>query len=115
MSAIFKQRGDSVNYVPDADVSAGDVIIQGDLVGVAKLDINAGDLGALALTGVYSFPKATGASTAIAAGTKLYWDGTQATADANDGETEPTAYPYIGKSIASATDDDAAVETRLCP
>lgn len=53
MTAIYKQRGDSIDYTPAADVAAGDVVILGDLVGVAKLDIKAGELGALALTGVY--------------------------------------------------------------
>ena len=52
MNAVFRQRGDAVDYIPEADVSAGDVVVQNDLVGIAKLDIKAGERGALALTGV---------------------------------------------------------------
>ena len=42
MTAIFKQRGDTINYVPTSYVSAGDVVVQEDLIGIAKLDINSG-------------------------------------------------------------------------
>ena len=63
----YVQVGNSIDYTPDAAVSAGDVVIQGDLVGVAKLDIAAGALGALAVWGVFDFPKATSEGRAIAA------------------------------------------------
>ena len=74
MNAVFRQRGDAIDYIPEADVAAGDVVVQNDLVGIAKLDITAGVRGALALTGVYTIPKATGAGTAIDAGVKLHWN-----------------------------------------
>lgn len=115
MTAVFKQRGDTINHIPAADVAAGDIVVQGDLVGIAKLDIKANALGALALTGVFAIPKPIGVGTAIGVGTKLYWDGTNATIDADDGGSPATAYPYLGKSIRSASDDDATVEVRLCP
>ena len=53
MKARYVQRGESIDYTPTADVAAGDVVQQGKLVGVAKLDMKAGELGALALCGVY--------------------------------------------------------------
>ena len=115
MTAVFRQRGDAVDHIPQADVAAGDVVVQGDLAGIARLDIKAGGRGALALTGVFAVPKATGAGSAIAAGTKLHWDaaGAVATASADDGGTPATAYPYLGKSILAAGDSDAAVQVRL--
>ena len=60
MAAVFVHDGSSIDYTPGAAVAAGDVVVQGDLVGVAKLDIPANVLGALAVTGVFDFPKATG-------------------------------------------------------
>lgn len=57
MQAIHKQRGDSIDYIPASDVAAGDIVIldtNTDFIGVAKIDIKAGELGALALNGVYS-------------------------------------------------------------
>ena len=60
MDARYVQRGDAIDHTPAADVAAGDVVVIGKIVGVAKLDIKAGELGALALTGVYEVAKGTG-------------------------------------------------------
>ena len=53
MPTEYVQRGESIDYIPAADVAAGDVIVQGELVGVAKKDIKADTLGALAVEGVF--------------------------------------------------------------
>ena len=108
--AVYVQEGASIDYTPGVAVAAGDVVVQGDLVGVAKLDIAADQLGALAVEGVFDFPKATGASTAITAGETLYWDegAGQATASAGGG-----ANKELGKAIAAASDGDATVRARL--
>ena len=53
MNARYVQRGESIDFVPENDVAAGDIVKLGKLVGVAKLDIKAGELGALATVGVY--------------------------------------------------------------
>ena len=53
MKARYVQRGESIDFTPTSDVAAGDIVKLGNLVGVAKLDIKAGELGALALCGVY--------------------------------------------------------------
>ena len=56
MQAVYKQKGDSIDYIPTSDVAAGDIVILNgdtDFVGVAKLDIKAGELGAIALIGIY--------------------------------------------------------------
>ena len=108
--AVFAHEGAAIDYTPGADVSAGDVIVQGDLVGVARLDIKAGVLGALAVTGVFDFPKATGASTAIAAGVSVYWDVADAEAKT---DSETGANKLIGKTIAAAGDNDATVRVRM--
>ena len=110
MGAIFKQTGDSIDYAPAADVASGDVVVQGELVGVAKLDIKANNLGALAVAGVFDFPKATGGGTFIAAGVKAYWDEVAkvATVDAAGG-----ANKYIGKTVAEASDAATSVRIRL--
>jgi len=108
----FIHDGNSIDYTPAPgnDVAAGDVVIQGDLVGIAKLDIAAGRLGALTVTGVFDFPKATGSGSAIASGTKVYWDATDklVTSDADSG-----ANKYVGKTIRAVTDAEATVCVRL--
>jgi len=110
MATRFVHDGKSIDYTPGADVTAGDVVVQGDLVGVAKLDIASGALGALAIDGVFDFPKATGGGSAIAAGVKVYWDVADSEAKADD---ESGANKLLGKTIVAAGDDDATVRVRL--
>ena len=112
MTAFFVQDGNSIDYTPSVDVAAGDVVIQGDLVGVAKLDIKAGTLGALAVTGVFDFPKAEGSGTAISAGATVYWD--VADAEAKE-DSESGANKLLGKAVKDAADDDATVRVLLTP
>jgi predicted RecA/RadA family phage recombinase len=108
--AVFAHAGAAIDYTPGADVAAGDVVVQGDLVGVARFDIKSGVLGALAVSGVFDFPKTAGASTAIAAGTAVYWDIADGVAQA---DSETGANKLLGKTVAAAGDDDAAVRVRL--
>ena len=107
-TAQFIHDGKAIDYTPSADVSAGDVVVQNDLVGIATLDITADALGALAVTGVFDLPKATGVGEALAAGAAVYWDAAnqQATATA-DGHTP------LGKTVGAAGDDDATGRVAL--
>ena len=58
------------------------ILVRGRLVGVSKLDIKAGTLGALATTGVYDVAKG---ETAFAAGDKVYWNAAENKAAAESG------------------------------
>jgi predicted RecA/RadA family phage recombinase len=106
--AVFVQEGASIDYTPGADVAAGDVVVQGDLVGVAKLDIKANRLGALSVEGVFDFAKATGVGTALAAGTTVYWDDA-----ANVATSTAAGNKQIGKVVRAAADADATVRVRM--
>lgn len=106
--AVFVQDGECIDYTPVADVAAGDVVVQGDLVGVAKLDIKANKLGALAVVGVFDFAKATGGGSALAAGTTVYWDDA-----ANVATSTSAGNKQIGKVVKAAADGDATVRVRL--
>ncbi len=110
MTARFIHDGNTIDYTPGADVSAGDVVVQGDLIGVSKLDIATGVLGALAVTGVFDVPKTAGVGEAIAAGLKVYWDVADSVAKTDD---ESGANKYLGKTVAAAGDDDTTVRVRL--
>jgi len=104
----FVHDGNSVDYTPSSAVTAGDVVVQGELVGVAKVDIAANALGAMAVAGVFDFPKTTGTSTAITAGANCYWDATNKVAT-----TTSTSNKLIGKCVRAAADADATVRVRL--
>ena len=110
MIAKYVHRDEIIDYTPTADVAAGDIVVIGDIVGIAKLDIKAGVLGALALTGVYDIVKAAGTGTAVTRGAKVYWNATTkvATADSSSGVNL-----YLGKAFAAAADADTVVRVRL--
>ncbi|MBM3983781.1 MAG: DUF2190 family protein [Planctomycetes bacterium] len=104
--AVFVQDGECIDFTPGADVAAGDVVVQGDLVGVAKRDIPANVPGALAVTGVFDFAKL--AALALAVGTLVYWD------DAANVATNVSAgNKLLGKVTKAALAADATVRVRL--
>jgi predicted RecA/RadA family phage recombinase len=104
--ATFVHEGASIDYTPAADVAAGDVVVQGDLVAVAKLDIKTGKLGALAVAGVFDFAKNTGVAYTV--GQILYWDDA-----ANVVTTTATGNKLIGKVVRAAATTDTTVRVRL--
>ncbi len=106
--AVFVHEGASIDYTPVADVAASDVVVQGDLVGVAKLDIKANKLGALSVVGVFDFAKATGGGSALAAGTTVYWDDA-----ANVATSTSAGNKQIGKVVRAAAAADPTVRVRL--
>jgi predicted RecA/RadA family phage recombinase len=108
--ATFVHDGSAIDYTPGSDVAAGAVVVQEQLVGVARTPIAANALGSLAVAGVFDFTKASGAGTAIAAGKKVYWDVADGEAKEDD---ESGANAYIGKTVKAATDDDTLVRVRL--
>ena len=102
--ATFYQRGNALDYTPDADVTAGEVVVVGGRALVAIDDIKSGRLGALATREVYKFARAATSGADIAAGTAMYWDA---------GEEEPTTNAETGsnKKIGYAFGDLAAADT----
>lgn len=110
MTATFIHEGASIDYTPGADVDAGAVVVQGELLGVAVRAIPANTLGAIAVEGVFDFPKATGGGSAIAAGAKLYWNALGQVATTDDAAGVNKA---IGKAVLAAADADATVRARL--
>jgi len=101
MIARFIQDGKAIDYRPTEAVAAGDIVVQGTLIGIARLDIAANTLGSLALSGVFDAPKATGA---ITVGAAVYWDA------ANFNVTMTAAgNPYLGKALLAAASADETV------
>ncbi|MDZ4848091.1 MAG: DUF2190 family protein [Pirellulaceae bacterium] len=104
----YVQQGTAVDYTPTADTTAGTVVVQGELVGVTKLDIKANKLGSLAVEGVFDFPKATSGGSAITLGSNCYWDNTNQRAT-----TTSTGNKLIGKSVKATVDADSTVRIKL--
>jgi predicted RecA/RadA family phage recombinase len=112
-TARFIHDGDAIDYTPGSDVAAGDVVVQEDLIGVAKLDIPVGRLGALSVTGVFDFPKATGSGTSIPAGATVYWDDTAQQAFYLGAGSASGNELLLGKAELAAGETDATVRVRL--
>ena len=106
MKARYVQRGESVDYTPETPVAAGDIVKVGDLVGVAKLDIKPGELGALATVGVYE----------IETGGKAVELGATVSVDPATGKVcDPAAEGAVkfGHAVSAATASDFTVLVRL--
>ena len=105
MIAKYVQKGEAIDYRPTTAVAAGDVVVLGKLVGIARLDIAADTLGSLAVVGCYDVAKATGA---VTVGAAVYWDATNSQAT-----TTATGNPYLGKAILAAESNDDTVRFLL--
>jgi predicted RecA/RadA family phage recombinase len=107
--APFIQDGDAIDFTPTQDTPAGTVVVIDMLIGVTKRDIKAGELGAVHVTGVFDFPKPTGADTGSGAGINVYWH----EGDQNAKKAATGGGKLLGKSIVEATDDDPNFRVRL--
>lgn len=106
----FVQEGSAIDYTPVADVDAGVVVIQNDLVGITKRSIKANDQGALHVAGVFEFPKATGAGSAMDVGVDVYWDAVEQVAQT---DSEAGANKKLGKTVLATVDADEFVRVRM--
>ena len=100
--------GGYLDYTPGSAVAAGDVVVQGELVGIATKEIAANVKGALAVEGVFDFPKDTGSGDAITAGALCYWDAGNEVAT-----TTASTHKLIGKSVAAAAASGATVRIKM--
>ena len=94
-----------IDYTPGSAVAAGDVVVLADLVCVATHAISANALGAVAIDGVFTLPKATGA---ISQGAIVYWD-----AGNSNVTTTSSGNKRAGKAAAAAASGDATVPVIL--
>ena len=105
MQARFIHDGQAIDFLSESDIPAGTVVIQKSLIGVTKLDIIAGRLGALHVVGVFDVAKG---SIAIPLGSPVYWDATTKKA-----VLTVTDNTLLGVAVADAAADDEVVRVRL--
>lgn len=112
--AIFIQDGGSIDHTPGSAVAAGDVVVQGTLVGVARTPIASGVLGSLALRGVFDVAKA---AVAFTAGAAVYWDAdgnpVGGTAGTGAATTTRTGNTFMGFALAAAAEAATVVRAAL--
>ena len=93
MIARYVQKGEAIDFRPTENVKAGTIFPFNGFVGITRLDIQAGELGALAVSGVFETPKA---DEAIDVGDPIYWD------EANEVATKQKTDVYLGTAIYNA-------------
>ena len=102
------QDGAAITYAnaTGSDIASGDLVVIGERVGVALVDIADGASGAVAMEGVYEVSKE--ASLVVDQGDVLY-------ADATSGELDKTSTdpPLAGYAFASSAGADTTVQVKL--
>jgi predicted RecA/RadA family phage recombinase len=92
-----------VDYTPGSAVTAGDVVVVGDLPLIAHSNIAAGDLGALAAGGgVYDVIAATSA----AAGVIVYWVDASNKVSTSSNSAANKRFGYVAPNSSSGADGD---------
>lgn len=105
MSTTFIQPGNTVTVPAPAAIASNDVVIVGQLIGVAQGDASQGAPMDITLTGCWTVPKI--AADAFAVGDAVYWDDVNGLATATDTGTQ------LGVAIADAGASTATVAIRL--
>ncbi|MFW6344708.1 MAG: DUF2190 family protein [Halomonas sp.] len=112
MATNYSQDGQTVTWTNDtgSDVSSGDPVVLGSQLGVAITDIADGDIGGVALEGVWELPKATGS--AIDFGAVVDYDDS---ASKIDGDITAAEGDLLGCGVAwaDAGSDDETVMVKI--
>lgn len=114
--AVSKVSSDcAIDYTPSGSaVTGGDVVVLGEIVAIAPVDLADGEKGALQIQGIYRFPKATGA---ITVGARVYWDAdgnpVSGTAGSGAATTTSTDNKVAGYAVAAALSGDETVDVVL--
>ncbi len=118
MATNIVKQGDEFDYVnAGANVKSGDVVVLGDVVGIALTDILTGSTGAVLVSGVAIVAKKT--SQAWAQGQKVYYDSTGSpahdyfTTAADDGGSPATAFVFAGWAYDGALSADATATVKF--
>jgi predicted RecA/RadA family phage recombinase len=112
--AVFVHEGHAIDYTPGSNVAAGQVVVQGDFVGVARTRIAANPPGARAVGGVYDVVKA---AVAFAAGVAVFWDAdgnpVGGVAGSGAATTSASGNTFMGFAVAAAGETLGTVRTTL--
>ena len=105
----FEQKGDFIEFTTGAAVTSGQLVVIGSLFGAAVTSASgSGQQCTAALTGVFTLPKATGASTGPAIGAPVYRiSASNLVTAVSSGNT------LCGYAYRAAADGDATCDVRL--
>lgn len=98
MATNYVQPGDVIQVTAGADITSGQVVKVGQILGVALTDIANGATGSVAIRGVFTCPKVSAA--VIAQGESLTWD---VSANSGAGAFDDNAAPPATGDVTGAT------------
>ena len=105
----YVQDGKYLDFTAAADVDSGELVQVGSLHGVAVTDVANGAKGALAMEGVFTLPKLTGAAgDACTAGGPVYFSSGSVSGSDSSGTRK-----LVGYSLAAAAQAATTVQVRL--
>ena len=100
-----------IEHTPSVDVDAGEGVVQNQLVGFARKDISADDLGELQIKGRIKLAKTGGSSGEThAVGQYCYWDDTSDVVTTTKGSNK-----FLGIIVKAAASTATEVEVELLP
>lgn len=105
MARTFQRPGLTLTYTAGGTISAGDVVVTGDIVGIALSDAVSGDEIEISVEGVHEVAKTTG--TAWVQGDKIDWDASASEfhlgVTAATGDVEDAGVAALDAASADAT------------
>jgi predicted RecA/RadA family phage recombinase len=104
----FKHIGDVIDYTPSSALSAGEIVVEQDLIGQVVNDIAANEPGSLRIEGIINAPKLS--TDVVAIGDVLYWD-------AGNSRCTKTAstHKMIGVASQASANGNSRVFAKLTP
>ena len=115
MSTKFVRNGDTITYTNSTGsaISSGDVVVTGNLIGIAITDIAIGESGELATSGVHEVPKVSAA--VFAQGEKLIYD--VSAGEFDDSSATPATGDVTGAAVAwvAGSNGETTAQVLLTP
>lgn len=101
--AKYVQRPDTIDFIPNRNIDAGEIVKLGDLIGITKIAVPAGTIGALSIEGIFDVIKDQDAS--FLPGMNVYWD--------PESKTAKQTGIIIGMAIQNCTAEQSTVRILL--
>lgn len=109
MATNYIQEGKTVDYAASSDISSSSVVVMGQLIGIALVDIATGSSGSVAIEGVFEVPKVTGA--VIGAGESVVYDVSASAFD--DNQATPATGDVSGSCVAVEAAGNGATTVKV--
>ena len=110
MARNFLHDGERITVVAPANANSGDLVIVGQMFGVAETSPVSGSNVVIRCGGVVTLRKLSGAGTSYSQGANLFWDAVGANVT-----TSATSNTRIGVAAVAAVNGDTVAAVRLNP